>query len=120
VPRPPQLLSVQGEKVIIAGLAAGLLSVLTLGFAILSAPAVAALLPLPLALLCLFAVRDDFLHVRRNGWGERGGDDSGGDTRPGPREPGPPGPPEDGERFDWDAFTTQFRDHVERQPVASR
>lgn len=120
VPRPPQLLSNPGEKVILAGVAAAFLSVLIFGFAILRAPTFAELLPASLVLLFLISARKDFIHVRRHGWGDGGNDGPGGGGLSGPREPVPSGPPGDGEQFDWDAFTVQFRDHVERQPVSSR
>lgn len=118
--RPPQLLSDQGEKVIIAGMAAGLLSLLCLGFALVGAPPSALLVPVPLILLCLAAVHEDLSHVRRHGWSGGGGSDgsNGGGQRDGPPRPFPPGPSGPGEQFDWDAFVTQFWEHVERQPVA--
>lgn len=96
-----------------------LLSVLTLGFAALRAPLPTLLLPVPLILLCIVAVRKDLLHVRRFGWSSAGGSNgSNGDgRRPGPDEPAPSAPSGGGEQLDWDAFVVQFWDHVERQPV---
>ncbi|MGH2869289.1 MAG: hypothetical protein ACRDNK_17220 [Solirubrobacteraceae bacterium] len=118
MPRPPQLLSSQGEKVIIAGMAAGLLGLFVLGFAVVGAPAPALLPPVVLILLCVSAASSDVLHVRRHGWGTHGTDGPNGQSGQDPHEPAPQGPPGGGEQFDWDAFATQFRDHVERQPVA--
>lgn len=117
VRRPPQLLSAHGEKVILAAMPVGLLSVLILGFAVLGAPLAALLVPVPLMLLCIAAVRKDLRHVRRHGWSS-GGDGSNGDGRSGgPDEPISPVPPGDGGDFDWDAFVVQFWDQVDRQPV---
>jgi hypothetical protein len=110
-------LSAQGEKVIILGMAIGLLGLLALGFAAVSAPVSALLPPFVLALLCVAAVRKDLRHVLRHGWSTRGTDGPNGESREGPHEPIPQGPSGDGEQFDWDAFSSQFWDHVERQPV---
>ncbi len=97
----------------------GLLGVLILGFAVLSAPPAALLGPVPVILLCIVAVRKDLRHVRRYGWGSSSSGGSNGEGRPGgPTEPLPPAPSGDGDEFDWDAFVVQFRDHAERQPVA--
>jgi hypothetical protein len=112
-------LSAQGEKVIIFGMVIGLLGFLSLGFAAVGAPVSALMLTALLILVCLVAVRRDLLHVRRHGWGDgRGADGPNGQSRHGPREPTPPGPSGDGEQFDWDAFVTQFWEHVDREPVA--
>lgn len=99
-------------------MAAGLLGVFVLGFATVGAPVPALLPPIVLILLCLAAVRNDLRHVREHGWGTHGTDGPSGGSRQGPDEPLPEGPPGGGEQFDWDAFATQFWDHVERQPVA--
>ncbi|MGB9182506.1 MAG: hypothetical protein WCB67_00440 [Solirubrobacteraceae bacterium] len=99
-------------------MAAGLLGVFVLGFAMVGAPLPALLPPVVLILVCVAVVRNDVLHVRRHGWGTRGTDGPNGPSHQGPQEPTPHGPSGDGEQFDWDAFATQFRDHVERQPVA--
>ncbi len=119
VPRPPQLLSLEGEKVIISGIAVGLLTVLVIGFATLRAPILPLLVPVPLILLAIFAVRKDLGHVRRYGWGTTGGEgpnSDGGIHKT--DEPPPPGPSGDGEQFDWEGFVTQFWEHVDREPVA--
>lgn len=113
-------MSAQGENVIIAGMAAGLLGLLIAGFGAFGAPVGVLLGPAPLILFIYVGVRKDLLHVRRYGWNVAGGSDGpnhGGGGRPGPREPAPQDP-SGGEQFDWDAFATQFWDHVDRQPVA--
>jgi hypothetical protein len=110
-------LSAQGEKVIILGMAIGLLGLLGLGFVALRAPVPALLPPFVLALLCVAVVRNDLRHVLRHGWGTGGTDGPNGESRQGPHEPIPQGPSGDGEPFDWDAFSSQFWEHVERQPV---
>jgi len=108
-------LSAQGEKVIISAMGIGLLSLLVLGFVILAAPVPARFVPV--ILLWVAAVRGDVLHVRKHGWGIRGSDGPDGDGGRHPSEPTPPAPSGDGEQFDWDAFVTQFWEHVDRAPV---
>lgn len=110
-------MSAQGEKVVIAAMPVVLLSLLILGFAALRAPVAALIVPVPLILLCIAAVRKDLGHVLRHGWSGGGGGPGGG-GRGGVPQPGSPLPPGDGEQFDWDAFVDQFWDHVEREPVA--
>jgi len=113
-------LSSQGENVIIAGMAVGLLGLLIAGFAAFGAPVAVLLGPMPVMLFIFAGVRKDLRHVRTHGWnvaGDSDGPNGGGGRRPGPSEPAPQGP-SGGEEFDWDAFVTQFWDHVDRQPVA--
>ena len=117
-------MSAQGENVAMAAMAAGLVGLLIAGFAAFGAPVVAMIAPLPLILLCFGFVRQDLRHVHRHGWNAAGGSDGSdgeGDGRgggPGKDEPAPPGPSGGGEQFDWDAFVSQFWEHVERQPVS--
>ena len=113
-------MSAEGENVIMATMAAGLLGILIAGFVVFGAPVAVFLAPLPLILLCFGAVRKDLRHVRRHGWNVVGGSDepNGEGRRPGPPEPAPQGPSGGGEQFDWDVFVIQFWDHVDRQPVA--
>jgi hypothetical protein len=112
-------LSAQGEKVIVFAIVAGLLSVLSVGFATLRAPVSALALPVVLILVSIVAVRRDLRHVHRHGWSDsRGPDGSDGQS---PQDSGPPDPPSpsgDGVEFDWDAFVTQFWEHLDREPVA--
>lgn len=105
---------------VIASLSVGLLGVLLLGFAVVRAPLAPLLVPVLLIALCVIAVRNDVLHVRRHGWSDGSGSDGsdGEGRRGGPDEPDPPIPSGDGDRFDWDAFELQFQEHVDREPVA--
>ncbi len=96
----------------------GLLSILVLGWVILGAPVTALLVPVPIILLWVAAARKDLLHVRKHGWGTSGSDGANGDGGRHPSDPTPPAPSGDGEQFDWDSFVTQFREHVDRTPVA--
>ncbi len=96
----------------------GLLSLLVLGFVILGAPVPARFVPVPIILLWVAAARNDLLHVRKHGWGTGGSDGPNGDGGRHPSEPTPPAPSGDGEPFDWDAFATQFQEHVDSTPVA--
>jgi hypothetical protein len=113
-------MSPQGENVIIAMIGVVLLLVLIAGFVPFGAPVAAVLAPVPLILFIFGGVRKDLRHVRRHGWNVVRGSDgpNGGGGRPTPDTPTPQGPSGDGERFDWDAFTTQFWEHVDHQPVA--
>ena len=99
-------------------MATGLMGLLALGLAAVGAPVPALLAPVALILLCVTLVRNDVRHVRRHGWGTRGTDGPNGQSRQDPHEPAPQGPSGGDAQFDWDAFATQFWDHVERQPVA--
>lgn len=99
-------------------MATGLMGLLAVGFATVGAPVPALLPPVALIVLCVAAVRNEVVYVRRHGWGTRGADGPNGESHQDPHEPDPQGPPGGGEQFDWDTFTTQFWDQVERQPVA--
>lgn len=114
-------MSAQGENVAMATMAAGLVGFLIAGLAAFGAPLAVLVAPLPLLVLCFGAVRKDLRHVRRHGWNTgRAGDDpdgEGGGGGPARPDPAPPAPSGEGEQFDWDAFVTQFWEHVDRQPV---
>jgi hypothetical protein len=117
VSRPQLTLSPQAEKVIVSGSAAGLLAVLSCAFVAAGAPVVIALLPVLLVGALTVAVGRDLRHVARYGWYTRPGTD--GSSGPGghgdPREPNPQLPSGDTAEADWDAFESDFWEHVERK-----
>jgi hypothetical protein len=108
-------LSAQGEKVVMSGFLASILCFLALGFGVLGAPPPVALLPFALAGLLMAVMHSDLRHVRRYGWGPGADGPSGRGDHSGPPEPTPPEPSGSGEPVDWDRFTAEFWDHVERE-----